>query len=57
MDKRKRHNLLLALAIAILVLGALSQLYLMVNQGESSGTQQSVEKEAAQQNQAEPTPQ
>jgi flagellar basal body-associated protein FliL len=36
MDKRKKHNLLLTLAIVILVAGMAVQLYLMVKSGEQA---------------------
>lgn len=52
MEKRKRHNLLLALAIIILLIGALVQVYLMVTQGEKSGAEEAAESTTLQQEQA-----
>lgn len=34
MEKRKRHNLLLLLAVAILLIGALVQVYFIITAGE-----------------------
>ncbi|MGD8571272.1 MAG: hypothetical protein PVG89_13505 [Gammaproteobacteria bacterium] len=43
MEKRKRHNLLLILAVVILLVGALVQVYLMVSQGEKQGADGAME--------------
>jgi flagellar basal body-associated protein FliL len=46
MEKRKRQNLLLILAIAILLIGAIVQVYFMVTAGQKSGAQQVMESPA-----------
>jgi hypothetical protein len=38
MDKRRRQNLLLALAITILVIGTIIQVYYIVSRGNTSDT-------------------
>lgn len=48
MEKRKKHNMLLILAVIVLLVGALVQVYLMVSQGEKEGAEQAMESQSEQ---------